>query len=157
MKNIISEITQEEKNRILEMHRKSTNRLYLSEEETTPSGTGGPLVGIMVSRADGGTYNWGDTVEFKFPGLKNAGQAPIVVNQFMGSSDNMTSSLKLPMTVPAGGNTGPFSVMVRLELGGTTTRPDVNDLINYDVPAYLVTDGKKPKYQIYCRGEFRVR
>ena len=129
----------------------------IREQETSPSGNGGPLFGKMVSRADGGTYSWGDTVEFKFPGLKNAGQGPIVINQFMGSSDNMTSDLKLPMTVPAGESTGPFTVKVLLELGGTTTRPDVNDLVKYDVPAYLVTDGKKPKYQIYCRGEFRVR
>ena len=36
MKNILSEITQQEKNRILEMHKKSTKRFYLSED-ITPS------------------------------------------------------------------------------------------------------------------------
>lgn len=34
MKNILSEITQQEKNRILEMHKKSTKRFYLSEDIT---------------------------------------------------------------------------------------------------------------------------
>lgn len=34
MKNILSEITQEEKNRILEMHRKSTKRFYIYEDIT---------------------------------------------------------------------------------------------------------------------------
>ena len=32
MKNILSEITEQEKNRILEMHKKSTSRFYLSEQ-----------------------------------------------------------------------------------------------------------------------------
>jgi hypothetical protein len=35
MKNILSEITKEEKNRILEMHKKSTEKFYLSEDDIT--------------------------------------------------------------------------------------------------------------------------
>jgi hypothetical protein len=157
MKNILSEISQQEKNRILEMHKNSTKKFYLSEEETTVTGNGGPLAGQLVSRVDGKTFQWGDTVEFKFPGLRNAGQGDLVINSFMGQSDNMTTDLKLPMTLPAGGNTGPFTVKVLLEQGGTTTRPDMNGVVNYDVSAYLVTNSKKGKYQIYCRGEFFVQ
>ena len=46
MKNILSEITEQEKNRILEMHKKSTSRFYLSEQnpfninQTSGSGKG---------------------------------------------------------------------------------------------------------------------
>jgi len=131
-------------------------RRVINEQEVPPSGNGGPLTGQLLSRVDGKTFQWGDTVQFKFPGLKNSGQGDLVVNSFMGSSDNMTTDLKLPMTVPAGGSTGPFTVMVRLQQGGTTTRPDMNGVVDYDVPAYLVTNGKKSKYQIYCRGRFYI-
>jgi len=51
MKNILSEITQQEKNRILEMHRKSTSRFYLNEAELKPGMTG--------------EGNWQDTAEGK--------------------------------------------------------------------------------------------
>ncbi len=49
MKNILSEITEQEKNRILEMHRKSTSRFYLNEQnpfninQTSGSGKGATL------------------------------------------------------------------------------------------------------------------
>lgn len=36
MKNILSEITQEEKNRILEMHKTATSKFYLSEQPISP-------------------------------------------------------------------------------------------------------------------------
>jgi hypothetical protein len=132
-------------------------RRVIKEQEAPATGNGGPLAGQLVSRVDGKTFQWGDTVEFKFPGLRNAGQGDLVINSFMGQSDNMTTDLKLPMTLPAGGNTGPFTVKVLLEQGGTTTRPDMNGVVNYDVSAYLVTNSKKGKYQIYCRGEFFVQ
>ena len=54
MKNILSEITEQEKNRILEMHRKSTSRFYLSEAEVKPGMTG---KGNYQDTAEGKTYS----------------------------------------------------------------------------------------------------
>ena len=56
MKNILSEITEQEKNRILEMHRRSTSKHYLTEQptpETTPTPTGQAVGGGM--KVDVGT------------------------------------------------------------------------------------------------------
>ena len=40
--------------------------------------------------------------------------------------------------------------------GGTSTRPDQNGVINYDQSVYVFTDGKKERYQFYCRATLIV-
>lgn len=51
MKNLLTNITKQEKNRILEMHRRPTNKHYLKEQSTpepTPTPTGQPVGGGMT-------------------------------------------------------------------------------------------------------------
>lgn len=157
MKNIISEISQEERNRILEMHKKATSNQYLMEEvETmTPDVKGGPLTGSLVAQLGEKTVNWGDTIEFTFPNVKNSGNGPITINKIMPSSDSATVDTKVPFTLKPG-ETFSFTVKVKITEGGTTTRPDQNGVINYDVPVYVYTDGKKPRFQFYCRATLIV-
>jgi hypothetical protein len=155
MKKIISEISQEERNRILEMHKKAIINQHLVSEEmepTTPEPKvgGGPLTGKLVSQLGEKTVSWGDTIVFDFGDQKNSGQGPLTINKFMGSSDNMMVDTKVPFTLRPG-ETFPLQVKVKLVEGGTTTRPDANGVINYDVPVYVFTDGKKPRYQYQCR------
>jgi hypothetical protein len=58
MKNIISEISQKEKNRILEMHKKATSNQYLMEEkEAQPFKLEPGLIGVVeVGTYEGRTY-----------------------------------------------------------------------------------------------------
>jgi hypothetical protein len=58
MKNIISEISQKEKNRILEMHKKATSNQYLmEEEEVQPFKLVSGLIGVVrVGDNEGRTY-----------------------------------------------------------------------------------------------------
>ena len=157
MKNIISEISQKEKNRILEMHKKATSNQYLMEEEETmtPDVKGGPLTGSLVAQLGEKTVNWGDTIEFTFPNVKNSGNGPITINKIIPSSDSATVDTKVPFTLKPG-ETFSFTVKVKITEGGTTTRPDQNGVINYDVPVYVYTDGKKPRFQFYCRATLFV-
>jgi len=159
MKNIISEISQQERNRILEMHKKATTNQYLVNEQgdepigmanpaTTPKG--GPLTGVLVSQLGEKTVSWGDTIEFNFKDLKNSGQGPLTIKKIVPSSDSMMVDTKLPITL-APGQSFPLKVKVKMVQGGTTTRPDQNGVINYDVPVRIYTDGKREMYQIYCR------
>ena len=56
MRNLLANITQEEKNSILEMHRRATSKHYLTEQptpETTPTPTGQTVGGGM--KVDVGT------------------------------------------------------------------------------------------------------
>ena len=62
----------------------------------------------------------------------------------------MMVDTKLPITL-APGQSFPLKVKVKMVQGGTTTRPDQNGVINYDVPVRIYTDGKREMYQIYCR------
>jgi len=168
MKRIL--ISEEEKSRILNLHKKAilvenpvastaatatpaatTQTAATPATPATPAATGGPLTGQLLSRVDG-TFKWGDTIQFKFNGVKNSGQGPITINRFMGSSDNMTSDIKIPTTLAAGATLEPFTVNVVLQKGGTTTTPAADGKVYYDVPFYLFTDGKKQRYQFYCRG-----
>ena len=51
MKNILSSLTQNEKSRILEMHRSATSRQYLSEQATPPTAPAQPAGGTPQSGA----------------------------------------------------------------------------------------------------------
>lgn len=117
---------------------------------------GGPLVGSRALNVDG-NYKWGDTVQYKFPGLVNKGQGQLVIVKFMGGSENMTSDIKLPMTLEPNANTGPFTVNVKLVKGGTSTVPGPDGIVKYDISGYLYTEkGRANKYQLYCRGNFKI-
>lgn len=121
----------------------------------TPDVKGGPLTGSLVAQLGEKTVNWGDTIEFTFPNVKNSGNGPITINKIMPSSDSATVDTKVPFTLKPG-ETFSFTVKVKITEGGTTTRPDQNGVINYDVPVYVYTDGKKPRFQFYCRATLIV-
>ena len=110
---------------------------------------GGPLTGLFISRVDNKTFKYGDTVPFEFnQGLKNSGKGNITITGFTGY--DMKTDLKLPMTLPPGGSTGKFNVNLYLRQGSFNPNQE------YDSSAFLLTDGKKPRYQLYLRGNFKV-
>jgi hypothetical protein len=165
MKNIISEISKEERNRILEMHKKATTNQYLVNEQgdepigmanpaTTP--IGGPLTGVLVNQLGEKTVSWGDTIEFNFKDLKNSGKGPLTINKIVPRSSNMMVDAKLPITL-APGQSFNLRVKAKMVQGGTTTRPDQNGVMNYDVPVFIYTDGKKEMYQLYCRATLQLQ
>jgi hypothetical protein len=126
------------------------------EALTTPQVFGGPLVGPLALNING-DYKWGSTVQYQFKGLRNSGEGPIVIVKFQGGSENMTSDIKLPMTLEPNASTGPFNVNVKLVKGGTTTVPGPDGVVKYDVSGFLLTEkGRKNKYQLYCRGNFKM-
>lgn len=163
MKNIISEISQQERNRILEMHKKATTNQYLVNEQgdepigmpnpstgTVPVVKGGPLTGSLVVQLGEKTVKWGETIEFKFSNVKNSGKGPITIKKFVPRADSMTIDTKVPFTLNPG-QAFSFTVKVKLTQGNSTQRPDGNGVINYDVPVFIETDGAKERYQFYCR------
>lgn len=126
------------------------------ESLTTPQIPGGPLTGNLVINKGNVSAKWGDTVQYQF-NLRNGGKGPIVIVKFQGGSENMTSDIKLPMTLEPNAITGPFNVNVKLVKGGTTTVPGPDGVVNYDVSAFLTTEKSlKTKYQLYLRGNFKM-
>jgi hypothetical protein len=128
-------------------------RVIAEQEDVTasaPTAAGGPLTGVLVSQLGEKTVSWGDTIEFNFKALKNSGQGPLTIKKIVPSSDNMMVDTKLPITL-APGQSFPLKVKAKMVQGGTTTRPDQNGVMNYDVPVFIYTDGKKERYQIQCR------
>ena len=164
MKNHLSEISSQEKNRILEMHKKSTQRHYLVEDkETPPQPTptpntpsispphGGPLVGTILARNPEGSVEFGQTIEFKFPKIKNSGGAPITIIKIMPHNDNMKVDKPVPFTVKPG-ETFELTAKHFLQKGGTSTQKmDMNGVVDFDQHITIFTDGKKPNYLLYCR------
>jgi len=117
--------------------------------EGTNQTKGGPLTGLLISRVDNKTFKYGDTVPFEFnQGLKNSGKGNITITGFTGY--DMKTDLKLPMTLPPGGSTGKFNINLYLRQGSFNPNQE------YDSSAFLLTDGKKPNYQLYLRGNFKV-
>lgn len=163
MKNIISEISQKEKNRILEMHRRATSNQYLMEEDepaapqvtSAPPVKGGPLTGKLVVQLGQKTVNWGDTVKFTFSDIKNSGTGPITINKIIPRSASATVDTDLPLTLQPGET---FSFTVEMEISKDTPliRPDMNGVADFDMPVFVYTDGKKPTYQFNCRATFFV-
>lgn len=158
MKNIISEISQKEKNRILEMHKKATSNQYLMEEEETmtPDVKGGPLTGSLVAQLGEKLVYLGDTIEFTFSNIKNSGNGPITINKIMPSSDSATVDTKVPFTLKPG-ETFSFTVKMKISKDTPLISPDMNGVAEFDMPVYVMTDGKKPKYQFNCRATLFVR
>jgi hypothetical protein len=158
MKKIISEISQEERNRILEMHKKATINQHLVSEEmepTTPEPkvAGGPLTGPMVVRNPDAEAEFGQTIEFKFRGIKNSGSAPMTVKRILPMNSNMTIDInkEFPFTLQPG-ETFDFTAKQNLVKNGTATQNmDINGVVEYEQRILIETDGKKAKYVVFCR------
>lgn len=116
--------------------------------------SGGPLVGVLVVRNPRNTsVKFGDTISFTFKGLKNAGKAPLEILKIQPMNDNMTVNLKTPFTLQPG-QTFDLTANQKLVRGGTSTEGmDVNGVVNYEQTILITTNGKKKRYQIFCRQE----
>ena len=164
MKNILFETSQQEKNRILEMHKKATNKHYLVNEqgETQTGMTGdtgtqveprkGPLVGVMVVANQQGPVEFGQKIQFKFRGLSNAGTAPLTITKIMPMNDNMKIiDRQTPFILKPGDSFG-FTAEQLLQKGGTAVENmDQNGVVDYEQRIMVMTDGKKQRYQLVCR------
>ncbi len=111
----------------------------------------GPLVGTMVARNRDGKAEFGQTIEFKFKGLRNAGTAPLTITKIIPMNDNMTIDRRGPFTVNPG-ETFEITAKQKLVKGGTSVENmDQNGVVNYEQIIMVMTDGKKQKYQLFCR------
>ena len=163
MKNILFETSQQEKNRILEMHKKATNKHYLVNEQgetqtgmtgdtETPVVYGGPLVGTMVVANQQGPVEFGKKIQFKFSGLKNAGTAPLTIMKIRPMNDNMKIIDKQTPFILKPGESFGFTAEQLLQKGGTSTESmDQNGVLEYEQRIIIQTNGKKQNYQLFCR------
>ena len=111
----------------------------------------GPLVGTMVVRNRDGEAEFGQTIEFKFKGLRNAGTAPLTITKIIPMNDNMTIDKRGPFTVKPG-ETFEITAKQKLVKGGTSVEDmDQNGVVDYEQRIIVMTDGKKQKYQLVCR------
>ena len=111
----------------------------------------GPLVGTMVVRNRDGQAEFGKTIEFKFRGLRNAGTAPLTITKIIPMNDNMTIDKQGPFTVKPG-ETFEITATQKLVKGGTSVENmDQNGVVDYEQRIIVMTDGKKQKYQLFCR------
>jgi len=119
-------------------------------------GHAGPLTGQLVVRNERDTsVEFGDTIQFKFTGVKNAGQLPIKIYDIMPMNSNMSirPDKPLPFEVQPGETFG-FTAIQKLVKGGTATQNmDSNGRVNYDQTIIVKTNGTKKDYRLYCRQE----
>jgi hypothetical protein len=149
MKRIVR-LTESDLTRIVRRIVLEQEPIGMPNPSTGKVGGGGPLTGTLVVENKPMNVRFGETLNFRFREIKNSGKLPITIKRFVGSSDNMFFSKQVPFTLQPG-ETFQLEVKVKLQKGGTTTRPDQNGVVNYDVPFYIMTDGKKERYQFYCR------
>jgi hypothetical protein len=161
MKNILSEISQQEKNRILEMHKAASANHYLSEQDATTTGKGGPLVGGLIAKPDKTTVKYNDTINFVF-NPKNAGDGPITIERLDCRSTSYKFITEPPITIPAG-ETKPLQAQLILKpdtANGTKTIETSVDpstgMVGLDSVATITTDSGK-KYTAYFRGEITIQ
>lgn len=111
----------------------------------------GPLTGTMVVRNRDGEVEFGQTIEFKFRSLRNAGTAPLTITKIIPMNDNMTIVERGPFTVKPG-ETFEITAKQKLEKGGTLFgNMDENGVVDYEQTIFVMTDGKKQRYQLFCR------
>jgi len=112
----------------------------------------GPLVGTMVVRNPDGQVEFGKKIQFKFRGLRNAGTAPLTITKIMPMNDNMKIiDRQTPFILKPGDSFG-FTAEQLLQKGGTSTENmDQNGVVDYDQTIMVMTDGKKQRYQLFCR------
>lgn len=128
-------------------------------EQSNPGmmgGSAGPLTGQLVVRNPRKTLvKFGDTIDFKFTGVKNAGSLPITIYDILPMNNNMKirPDKQLPFVVQPGQTFG-FTAIQKLVKGGTATENmDVNGIVDYEQRIIVKTDGKKKDYQLFCRQE----
>ena len=127
-------------------------------EQSNPGmmgGNAGPLTGQLQVINPRENVEFGDTIDFKFTGVKNAGSLPITIYDILPMNDNMRirPNKQLPFVVQPGQTFG-FTATQKLVKGGTATENmDVNGRVDYEQRIMVKTDGKKKNYQLFCRQE----
>jgi len=120
----------------------------------TTAGSGGPLTGgPMVVRNPNAPAEFGQTIEFKFRGVKNSGSGPMTIKRILPMNSNMTIDIdkQFPFTL-APGETFDFTAKQKLVKGGTATQNmDTNGVVDYEQRIMIETDGKKANYGFLCR------
>jgi hypothetical protein len=117
----------------------------------TSKGMGGPLTGTLVVRNPDANVRFGQEIEFIFRGIKNSGSAPITIKRIIPMNSNMMIDKQVPFTVNPG-ETFVLRAKQKLERGATSLKK-VNEegLVEFEGIIAVMTDGKKEKYQLYCR------
>jgi hypothetical protein len=119
--------------------------------------TGGPLTGTLVVRNTDSEVEFGQTIEFKFRGVKNSGKGPITIKKIIPMNSNMTIDKQVPFTLKPG-ETFEFTAKQKLVKGGTSLENiDENGFVEYEGRIGILTDGKKEKYALYCRQNLSFR
>ena len=91
-------------------------------------------------------------IQFKFRGLKNAGTAPLTITKIMPMNSNMKIIDKQTPFILKPGESFDFTAEQLLQKGGTAVENmDQNGVVNYEQTIMVMTDGKKQKYQLFCR------
>ena len=131
-------------------------RRVIKEQDTqTSGGTGGPLTGSIVVRNQPAKVRVGDTLEFKFRAIKNSGNGPITINKITPMNSNMSIETKVPFTVNPG-QTFELIAKQKLVKDGTAYRNmDGDGYVDIEERIIIETNGKKPKYTLYCRQELQ--
>ena len=131
-------------------------RRVIKEQDTQTLGaTGGPLTGSLVVRNQPAKVRVGDTLEFKFRAIKNSGNGPITINKITPMNSNMSIETKVPFTVNPG-QTFELIAKQKLVKDGTAYRNmDGDGYVDIEERIIIETNGKKPKYTLYCRQELQ--
>jgi len=141
------------------MNESHIRRRFINEQEgpigmpnpATSKGMGGPLTGTLVVRNPDANVRFGQEIEFIFRGIKNSGSAPITIKRIIPMNSNMMIDKQVPFTVKPG-ETFELRAKQKLERGATSLKK-VNEegLVEFEGIIAVITDGKKEKYQLYCR------
>jgi len=123
---------------------------------STSKGMGGPLTGTVVRNPDA-NVRFGQEIEFIFRGIKNSGSAPITIKRIIPMNSNMKIDKQVPFTVNPG-ETFELRAKQKLERGATSLkRVNEDGLVEFEGIIAVMTDGKKEKYQLYCRQNLSFR
>jgi hypothetical protein len=164
MKNILSEISQQEKNRILEMHKSASANHYLSEQETTVSNQE-PVVGhltgdftvdlgeMMVDPSKNITWEWT---------INNTGKGPISIKEVKTSFGAISDPSNIQTIQP--NESGNIKVTLKMEdylkrevgYDFPGQKDIMNGLLEFDMAVLLITEnGRKKKYQLNAKADFK--
>ncbi|MFM7594830.1 MAG: DUF1573 domain-containing protein [Flavobacteriales bacterium] len=114
----------------------------------------GPLSGTFVINKGEIEAKWGDSIIFVF-NVKNSGTKSINILDVVGSC---TCQTPYPSNIQKiqPGKTG--YIKVKLALNKSVLADDlVNGIIDYDKSVIVYTNGKKEKYQLYCRAKIKIK
>jgi len=118
-------------------------------------GQAGPLTGTLVLNKGDMNLKWGDSVKFLYK-VKNSGTDPLKILNVVTSCECQGSSDNNIQTIQPG-KYGEIIIYVHITKKQLLSDWEKgNGVIDYDRTVKIETNGKKPNYQLYTRGKFRV-